>query len=91
MRCAAPSHAVVMIASAQRSASLSGVSFSDGMRRWLCRFPTWEGGILQVAAVVFVGGRYVAAEWIRRRELRQVRAQVQVQTASASATNSGPR
>lgn len=68
---------------------LPGVSFPYWMGLWLGLFPTWEGVILQVAAVVFVGGSYVAAEWLKQRELRQAR--VRAAAASASAVGSDSR
>ncbi len=40
---------------------------------WFGIFPTWEGIVAQIGAVVFVLGSYVGAEWIRGRRRRAIR------------------
>ena len=40
----------------------------DWLSAWFGVFPTWEGGLLQLATVLFVIGSYYVAEFIQRRK-----------------------
>jgi high-affinity iron transporter len=51
---------------------------------WLGLFPTWEGLLLQAAAIAFVLGSYVAAEALRARKRRRLIAAVATPAASAA-------
>ena len=39
---------------------------------WFGVFPTWEGLLLQAAALAFVVGSYAAAEALKRRKRRRI-------------------
>ena len=54
---------------------------------WFGVFPTWEGLLLQAAALVFVLGSYFAAEALRRRKRRRILA---APVAVASTAGSAP-
>lgn len=52
---------------------LEGVELPAWVSLWLGTYPTWEGLVLQVVAVVAVLGSYFLAEGLKDRKLRRVR------------------
>jgi high-affinity iron transporter len=49
---------------------ISGVRLPYWVGLWFGIFPTWEGVLAQVGAIVVVGGSYFAAEGLKRRRSR---------------------
>jgi high-affinity iron transporter len=51
---------------------VEGLSLPFWAGMWFGVFPTWEGLLLQAAALVFVLGSYVASEALKRRKRRRI-------------------
>ena len=64
-----------------------GLSLPFWAGMWFGVFPTWEGLLLQAAALAFVVGSYVASEALKRRKRRRILA---APIVAASTAGSAP-
>ncbi len=69
---------------------VEGLTFPFWAGMWFGVFPTWEGLLLQAAALVFVVGSYVAAEALRRRKRRRILAAPVVAASTAGSASDLP-
>jgi high-affinity iron transporter len=63
---------------------VEGLSLPFWAGMWFGIFPTWEGLLLQAAALAFVIGSYVASEALRRRRRRRILAAPVVPAAATA-------
>ena len=66
---------------------VEGLSLPFWAGMWFGVFPTWEGLLLQAAALAFVVGSYVASEALKRRKRRRILA---APIVAASTAGSAP-
>ena len=63
---------------------VEGLSLPFWAGMWFGVFPTWEGLLLQAAALVFVIGSYVASEALKRHKRRRILATPSVPVAATA-------